>query len=48
VEDPDGADDPPPMKKTRAITITAMIPATAAIITHGFSKGSFRLLIVLP
>jgi hypothetical protein len=43
-----GADDPSPMKKTRAMTTTAMIPTTAAMITHGFSKGSFRLLMMVP
>jgi hypothetical protein len=43
-----GTDDPPPMKKTKAIITTAIIPTTAAMITHGFSKGSFRLLMILP
>jgi hypothetical protein len=42
-----GADAPPPMKKTRAMTTTAMTPITAAMTTHGLSKGSFLLLMML-
>jgi uncharacterized membrane protein YraQ (UPF0718 family) len=35
------------MKKTRAMTTTAMTPITAAMTTHGLSKGSFLLLMML-
>ncbi|PKL68097.1 MAG: hypothetical protein CVV30_12225 [Methanomicrobiales archaeon HGW-Methanomicrobiales-1] len=45
-----GVDDCPavfplPKKNTRAMITTAMIPTTAAILTHGLSHGSFLLLI---
>jgi hypothetical protein len=36
------------LEKSFMNTTTAMIPITAAIITHGFSNGSVRLLMMLP